>query len=120
MDSQLPNIIDSLLVNLDNLQLGDDFTEEMMFTGFHNISTMTMSFRVQCSPDFCGPNCNRSLDDLPGRVDKCNPDGSLVCVEGWDEQQNCLKCLSGRNQSTNCSTCLSGYSGDSCTSELYT
>ena len=52
--SGLPNIIDSLLINLDNLQLGADFTEEMTFTGYHSISHMTMSFRVACQTGFCG------------------------------------------------------------------
>ncbi|XP_064403395.1 uncharacterized protein LOC135348930 [Halichondria panicea] len=45
MDSGLPNIIDSLLIDLDNLQLGANFTEEMTFTGYHNISHINHEFQ---------------------------------------------------------------------------
>ena len=108
VDSERSNIIDSLLVNLDNLRLGGDFTEEMMFTGFHNISTMTMSFRVECSPGFCGPDCLTTPINNP-LVAQCQTDGSATCV---DSKRNssanilCSNCLYNLNISTNCSTCL--------------
>ncbi len=111
MDSGLPNIIDSLLINLDNLQLGADFTEEMTFTGFHDVSHMTMSFRVECSPGFCGSNCTTTLQNNIG-VDECQADGTILCVHEWNPLQNCSECLNGRNLTTNCTTCLPGFSGD--------
>ncbi len=110
MDSRLPNVIDSLLIDLDNLQLGADYTEEMTFTGFHDISHMTMSFRVECSPGFCGPNCTTLPDNIG--VDECQANGTILCVHGWDPLQNCSECLNGRNLTTNCTTCLPGFSGD--------
>ena len=68
VESSLPNIIDSLLINLDNLQLqlGADFTEEMTFTGYHNISHMTMSFKVECASDYYDPNCTTFCVDNSG------------------------------------------------------
>ncbi len=121
MDSGLPNIIDSLLIDLDNLQLGADFTEEMMFTGFHKISHMTMSFRVECSPGFCGPDCSTTNITNP-RVAECQTDGTLTCHNNFDPNTSCTECesnydltttcsscLIGRNISTRCTTCLPGY-----------
>ena len=108
LDSGLPNIIDSLLVNLDNLQLGGDFTEEMMFTGFHNISTMTMSFRVQCSPGFCGPDCTTTPSDNQ-LVAQCHSNGSAVCLDNKrDPSMNilCSDCLYDLDNNTDCNTCL--------------
>ena len=136
MDSGLPNRIDSLLIDLDNLQLGADFTEEMTFTGFHNISHMTMSFRVECSLGFCGPDCKTTpLNNL--RVATCQADGTLTCTDNrldpsplvacndclynldittgcstcvqinYDPITNCTACLPGYNIDQSCSTCIS-------------
>ena len=121
MDSGLPNIIDSLLIDLDNLQLGADFTEEMTFTGYHNISNMTMSFRVECSHGFCGSDCTTTSQNNP-RMVTCQADGTLTCYDNFDPNTsctecvdnynlttNCTSCLFGRNISTRCTTCLPGY-----------
>ena len=115
MDSRLPNIIDSLLIDLDTLQLGADFTEEMTFTGFHNISHMTMSFRVECSPGFCGSDCTTTPQNNP-RVATCqctdhrfDPSPLVVCTQclpGWDITSDCTSCLPNRDPVTNCSLCL--------------
>ena len=104
MDSGIPNIIDSLLIDLDNLQLGADFTEEMTFTGYHNISHMTMSFRVECSPGFCGPDCTTNGTDP--QVAKCQADGSLTCYDNFDPTTKCTSCLQpDRFTDTDCSVC---------------
>ncbi|XP_064403224.1 uncharacterized protein LOC135348803 isoform X2 [Halichondria panicea] len=108
MDSRLPNIIDSLLIDLDNLQLGADFTEEMTFTGFHNISNMTMRFRVECSPGFCGPDCNTTPQTNP-RVATCQADGTLTCTDNRFELSPlvaCNDCLYNLDITTGCSTCV--------------
>ena len=106
IDSGLPNIIDSLLIDLDNLQLGADFTEEMTFNGFHNISHMTMSFRVMCSPGFCGPVCLTTSQNNP-QVAECRADGSITCInDRLDPEASCNSCLdSNFNMDTNCETC---------------
>ena len=106
MDSGLPNIIDSLLINLDNFQLGADFTEEMTFTGYHTISHMTMSFRVACGNGFCGRDCTETRNNN-ARILSCNSaDGDIVCRERYDPLANCNGCLHNLNFSTDCSTCL--------------
>ncbi len=69
VESMLPNIIDSIPINLRNLELGSDFTKEIMFTGFHNIATMTMSFRVECAHNTT--NCTALSVDSSGEQ-KCN------------------------------------------------
>ena len=106
VDSGLPNIIDSLLINLDILQLGADFTEEMTFAGYHNISHMTMSFRVACANGYCGRDCTATRTNNP-RILSCNfADGDIVCKEKYDPSANCNGCLHNLNFSTNCSTCI--------------
>ena len=106
MDSELPNIIDSLLINLDNLQLGADFTEEMTFTGYHNISHMTMSFRVACQNGFCGRDCTLTrFNNL--RILSCQTNGDIVCTDSrYDPSAGCNRCLHNLDLSTDCSTCL--------------
>ena len=106
VDSRLSNIIDSLLINLDNLQLGTDFTEEMTFTGYHNISHMTMSFRVTCQNGFCGSDCIATRTSSP-RILSCNStNGDIVCNKTYDPSANCDRCLHNLDISTDCSTCL--------------
>ncbi len=104
----LPNVIDSLLIDLDNLQLGADFTEETTFTGFHNISHMTMSFRVDCSPGFCGADCTTTLQNNP-RVVTCQSDGILTCTDNRFDPSPlvaCNGCLYNLDITTICQTCL--------------
>ncbi len=104
----LPNIIDTLLIDLDNLQLGADFTEEMTFTGFHNISHMTMSFRVECSPGFCGPGCITTPLNNP-QVATCQADGTLTCTDNRFDPSPLVACsdyLYNLDITTNCSTCV--------------
>ena len=108
MDSGLPNIIDSLLINLDNLQLGADFTEEMTFTGYHNISHMTMSFRVECAPGYCGPDCTTTPKNNQ-YVLQCRSNGEVVCSGNWSPNTECSGCLHNYNFSTNCTQCLGNH-----------
>ena len=104
----LPNVIDSLLIDLDTLQLGADFTEEMTFTGYHNISHMTMSFRVECSPGFCGSDCTTTPQNNP-RVATCQADGTLTCTDNRFDPSPLVAyndCLYNLNITTGCSTCV--------------
>ena len=106
MDSGLPNIIDSLLINLDNLQLGADFTEEMTFTGYHNISHMTMSFRVACRTGFCGSDCTATPRNN-AQLLSCDTNGTLVCTDSrYNPSENCNSCFYKLDISTSCSTCI--------------
>ena len=106
VDSRLHNIIDSLLINLDTLQLGADFTEEMTFTGYHNISHITMSFRVTCQNGYCGKDCI-AMRTNNARLLSCLPDGNVVCTNSvYNPLANCNKCYHNLDISTDCSTCM--------------
>ena len=116
INNGLPNIIDSFLINLDNLQLGADFTEEMTFTGYHNIAQMSMSFKVECASNYYGPDCTTLCEDNPG-VFTCNSIGERVCMSsGYNPEEGCLQCVPNRDPVMNCSSCLPGYSGENCVS----
>ncbi len=94
----------------------------MTFTGFHNISYMTMSFKVECSPGFCGPDCSATPQNNP-RVETCQANGTLTCTDNrldssplvacndcvqtnYDPTTNCTACLSGYDIDQSCSTCI--------------
>ncbi len=102
----------------------------MTFTGYHDVSHMTMSFRVECSPGFCGSNCTTNDPQMA----TCQTDGTLTCYDNFDPNTsctecvvnydlttNCTSCLFGRNISTRCTTCLFGFTGSNCEpGECYT
>ena len=124
-------------INLE-LQPGPTFTDRVNYTGIYNISSLgfDMSFRVQCSESYYGPNCTTFYDPVRD-VYTCDSElGSMVCLkvnhdsatncmtclQGWepktncttclpyyDIQSDCTQCLTGRNIATNCATCLPGY-----------
>ena len=94
-----------------------------------------MSFRVQCSENYYGPNCTTFCEPVEGGY-TCDSEGRVVCIQenhdpttncttclqGWaletncttcsllyDDQSSCSQCLAGRDMDTNCATCLPGY-----------
>ena len=87
------------------LELGADFTERTTYTGIYNISGLgfDMSFRVQCSENYYGPNCNTFCEPMEG-VYTCDSEGILICLQG--NQSFCTQCLSSWNPSPSCATCL--------------
>ncbi len=79
----------------------------MTFTGYHNISHMTMSFRVECSPGFCGPDCTTNVTDP--LVATCQADGSITCTDNRLDSSPlvaCNDCLYNLDITTGCSTCV--------------
>ena len=56
--SEIEVFINHFPINLE-LELGAAFTERTTYTGIYNISDLgfDMSFRVQCSENYHGPNC---------------------------------------------------------------
>jgi hypothetical protein len=121
------------------LQLGAAFTERTTYTGIYNISGLgfDMSFRVQCSRNYYGPNCTTFCEEVEG-VYTCDSEGRGVCLlhigrdsatncttcrPEWDPetncttclsslydiQANCIQCIAGRDIDTKCTTCLRGY-----------
>ena len=82
-----------------------------------------MSFRVQCSENYYGPNCITFCEPMVGMY-TCSNEGSIVCVHanhdpaticttclpGYNPSTDCTQCLTGRDMNTSCNTCLlSGY-----------
>ena len=59
------------------LELGANFTERTTYTGIYNISGLgfDMSFRVQCSENYYGPNCTQCV------------------LYGYDPALNCAMCF---------------------------
>ena len=105
-NNQAPNetegIIDRFLINLDQLQLGADLTEQTTYDGIHNISQLAISFQVQCSENYYGSDCTTFCEAVEG-VYNCDSNGSIVCVE------------ENRNSSTSCIKCFESYYGSDCT-----
>ena len=106
VESTIPNIIDSFLIDLDDLQLGAGFTEEITYTGYHNIAQMRMSFKVECAPDYCGPNCIINSNDR--RILNCESNLEATCInDKLNPSQFCAGCINNElNLSTDCLTCL--------------
>ena len=103
-------IINRFPINLE-MTPGTNFTERTTYTGFYNVSGVgfDMSFKVQCSENYYGPNC--TCKPLEG-VYTCNIEGKPECLQdkSLDSSTNCTTCLNGRylDPTNGCSTCLSG------------
>ncbi len=67
-----------------------------------------MSFRVECSPSFCGPDCTTRLQNNP-RLATCQADGSITCTDNRFDPSPlvaCTDCLYNLDNTTGCSTCI--------------
>ena len=129
-------IINHFPINLE-LNPGTTFTERATYTGIYNISGLgfDMSFRVQCSENYYGQNCNFFCKPVPVdgvyyncsseekvdclhilKFDELSPDTS-ICIACYlsdfntsvesDDNINCGDCLlPGYDVSSDCTTCL--------------
>ena len=103
-------IINRFPIDLE-LELGANSTERTTYTGVYNISGLgfDMSFRVQCSENYYGPNCATFCEPVEG-VHACDSKGRIVCIQdGQDLATNCTACLPGWDLNTNCAICMTGY-----------
>ena len=94
------------------LELGAAFTERTTYTGVYNMILLCdlgfdMSFRVQCSENYYGPNCTTFCGSVQNLY-TCDSVGSRICLErGRDPATNCTECLvPGYDPSTDCTECL--------------
>ena len=115
--------INHFAINLE-LEPGPTFTDRVNYTGIYNISDVEfdISFRVQCTENYFGPNCTKKCVSEPGEY-TCDSEGEIVCIadnrdpatncssclSGYNPLLNCLVCLQGRDLVTNCAGCLPGY-----------
>ena len=95
-------IVDRFVINLDQLQLGADLTEQKIYTGIYNISQLAMSFQVNVSENYYGLNCTTFCEAKVG-VYNCDSNGNIVCVEN------------NRDSSTMCINCTENHYGSDCT-----
>ena len=75
-----------------------------------------MSFRVQCSENYHGPNCATFCEPV-----EVNPNTNCTtCLYiFYDIKTGCTQCLPGRDITSNCTTCLPDYDAStSCTTCL--
>ena len=102
-------LIDRFSIDLE-LELGAAFTARVNYTGIYNISDVEfdLSFRVQCSENYYGPDCTAFCIPLAD-VYECNDQGQFVCLkENREPSTNCTTCLPGYNDLLNCGPCLFG------------
>ena len=65
-----------------------------------------MSFRVQCSDHYYGPNCTTFCEPMEG-VYTCDSEGVPSCLQGSQNSTTfCSQCLSSWNPSLSCAMCL--------------
>ncbi len=67
-----------------------------------------MSFRVECSPGFCGPDCMTTPPNNP-RLATCQANGTLTCTDNRFDPSPlvaCNDCLYNLDITTGCSTCM--------------
>ena len=100
-------IINRFPIDLE-LHPGPDFTERTNYTSIYNIPDLgfDMSFRVQCSENYYGPNCT-TFCELIERVYRCDGEGRGICLmqSNRDSTTNCTTCLqAGYDPSANCTT----------------
>ena len=103
-------LIDRFPIDLE-LELGAAFTERTTYTGIYNISGLgfDMSFRVQCSENYYGPNCTTFCESVQNLY-TCDSGGSRICLQsGRDPATNCATCITEMDPETNCTTCLSSF-----------
>ena len=111
-------VIDRFRIDLDQLQLGADFTGRTRYTNsiFNTPDdSIDLSFRVQCSENYYGPNCTTFCEPVEG-VYTCDNEGRIVCVGSRNLATNCTTCrISELDLSTECTQCL--FSGHDPTSD---
>ena len=84
--------IDLILIRLDNI------TSHIpgIHIGREGHGRLNISYRVQCTDDFYGPNCATfcvERDDEMGHY-TCDSEGNIVCREGYqDPSTNCIECI---------------------------
>ena len=68
------------------------FTSTRAYNSVNGMSTIELSFRLQCTSNFYGSDCTTycvARDDIEGHFD-CGPDGEKICLSGWsDPSRNC-------------------------------
>ena len=73
------------------------FSDRMIFTGIYNHGNFELSFRLNCTQNYFGPDCATFCIERDSQLGHytCGSDGSFVCREGYaDPSTNCTRCVS--------------------------
>ena len=86
---------------------GPCFTDRRTYTGIYSVPGLgfDMSFRVQCSENYYGTDCNTFCEPVEGGH-ICDNEGRVICLQKYqDPATRCMTCLQGLVLETNCATC---------------
>ena len=90
----LDDDLDDIIINR-VLDVNTSFTELEEYTGIFNRVTFQVRFRVMCQSNYYGADCSRFCvaqnDDVNGHYTCSNSDGSIQCLEGFENPQNNCK-----------------------------
>ena len=93
--------IDAISGVVVNRTTGDASSPSQEYFGDNLIFSVTLNFRVVCSPNFYDQDCNTfcvARNDTSGRFTCNEDDGSIVCFEGYqNENTNCTECIPAEN-----------------------
>ena len=82
--------LDNIFID-QTLEVNSGFTQLEEYTGLLNRVTIQMRLRVMCQQDYYGADrgtfCVAQNDDMNGHY-TCNSDGSIQCLEGFENPQN--------------------------------
>ena len=94
-------VLDRFLIDLE-LNVSSP-TARTTYDGIHNVAQFDLSFRIDCSENYHGTQCNVFCMEVPGQF-TCNNDGTKMCVNGdFSPESNCTQCrVPGRDPQNNC------------------
>ena len=73
------------------LEPSTGFTTAADYVGVNNRVTVNMRFRVDCSTNYFGNDCNTFCVAMNNDVNGhyiCNSDGSIQCLAGFEQPEN--------------------------------
>ena len=94
VDSGVDDPVDTLIVQVSSLTVGEDYTSASTYTGINGEGSLVLQFRVTCDETYYGADC--TVKCIPADSDdeghySCASDGSKDCLEGWSGAgTNCL------------------------------
>ena len=94
-------VLDRFLIDLELSVLSGPIARTT-YSGIRNVAQFDLSFRIDCSEFYHGPQCNVFCMEVPGQF-TCDSDGNIVCVNSnLTPASNCTQCrVSGRDPQNN-------------------
>lgn len=79
-DFFVDDFVDEIFAELVSFPLGESFSSPTWYTGLGRRSRIELSFRVQCTENFYGRDCNTHC--ISSERYKCDSDGNRMCKDG--------------------------------------